>query len=117
MWLAVAGSALGARANVPHVVVVKLGQTRSFAAARLRPGETVRCVNNDHVLSVQVPASPAVSNGTVWTQAGTTQFHLHVTAEQRGGFVVDCGLGGFHWAPVARGDKPPQRPADAFLIA
>jgi hypothetical protein len=116
--LAAAGSAWGAaRLNVPRAVVVEFGQTRVLAAARLRPGETVRCVNHGHVLSVEAPASPAVSNGTVWTEAGTTPFHLHVKAEKGGGFVVDCGLGGFHWAAVAAGNRHPQRPTDSYLIA
>jgi hypothetical protein len=116
--LVAAGSAWATAASTPPgTVILKVGQTERFAAARLRPGETIRCVNNGHVLSVEAPASPAISNGTVWTRAGTTHFHLHVTAEKRGGFVVDCGLGGFHWAPIAAGNKQPKQPPDWVLIA
>jgi hypothetical protein len=96
---------------------VKVGQTRTFGAASLRPGETVRCVNNGRVLSVEVPASPAISNGTVWTQPGTTHFHLHVTAQKDGSFVVDCGLGGFHWAPLVAAGTPPQGSPHTSFIA
>jgi hypothetical protein len=115
--LAAAGSAWAAPPHMSRAVVVKLGQTRSFAAARLRPGETVRCVDSGHVLSVEAPASSAISNGTVWTQGGATRFHLHVTAEKGGGFVVDCGPGGFHWAPVAVAGKKPERSAASSFIA
>src|SRR5262245_42418406 len=111
-----AGSALAAPPSNARAVVVKVGHTRAFSAARLRPGEKVRCVDNGHVLSVEAPASPAVSNGTVWTQPGTARFHLHVTAKKKGGgYVVDCGPGGFRWAPIVARDKQLGRPADSFL--
>jgi hypothetical protein len=96
-------------------VVVKVGETRSFAASRLQPGERVRCINNGHVLSVDAPASSAISNGTVWTQSGTIHFHLHVTATKSGGYVVDCGLGGFHWAPIAAAGTKLHRTTDSYL--
>ena len=108
--LATAGSAWGAA----HAVVLKVGQTQRFAAATLRPGERVRCVNDGHVLSVDAPASTAVSNGTVWTQPGTTHFHLHVTAKAGGGYTADCGLGGFHWNTTAAGTRP-ERSTHSYL--
>jgi hypothetical protein len=114
--LFVVGSASAAPpSNAHRAVVVKVGHARAFSAARLRPGEKIRCVDAGHVLSVEAPASPAVSNGTVWTQPGTVRFHLHVTARKGGGYVVDCGPGAFHWAAVVAGDKQPGRPAGSFL--
>jgi hypothetical protein len=118
--LVAAGSAWGALSRPAVGIVVKVGQTRTFAAGALRSGETVRCADDGHVLSVEAPASPAISNGTVWTQAGTRHFHLHVTATNGGGYVVDCGLGGFHFAPaVAREQHHPatRKQPDWFLIA
>jgi hypothetical protein len=108
--LAAAGSAWGAA----PVVDLKVGQTHTYTAARLQPGEKVRCVNDGHVLSVEVPASPATSNGTVWTQPGTTHFHLHVTAKAGGGYTADCGLGGFHWRTALTGTRA-QRPTNSYL--
>ena len=116
LGLAAAGSAWAApTSNAPRAVVVEVGHARAFAAARLRPGERVSCVNHGHVLTVEAPASPAISNGTVWTRAGTTRFHLHVTAKRGGGYVVDCGLGGFHWAPALAAKEQPAQPASSFL--
>ena len=112
--LATAGSASAASTNAPRAVVLKVGQTQRIGAARLRPGDKVHCVNDGHVLSVDAPASRAISNGTVWTQAGTTHFHLHVTAK-RGGYVVDCGLGGFHWSPAITGTRQPGRSTKPFF--
>jgi hypothetical protein len=66
------------------------------------------------VLSVDAPASTAISNGTVWTQPGTTHFHLHVTAKAGGGYIADCGLGGFHWKTAGAGTRS-RRPADWYL--
>ena len=108
--LAVVGSAWGA---VP-AVVLKVGQSRSFTAARLAPGEKVSCVNHGHVLSVDAPASPAISNGTVWTQPGATHFYLHVTAKIAGGYTADCGLGGFHWKTATASTRP-DRPTHSYL--
>jgi hypothetical protein len=114
--LAAAGSAWAAGpSNAARAVVVKVGRSHVLAAGTLRPGETVRCVDHGRVLSVEAPASPAVSNGTVWTQAGATRFHLHVTAKKGGGYVVDCGPGGFHWVQAVPGNKAPRRPSDSFL--
>lgn len=114
---AAAGSACAAApSNVPRAVVLKVGQTQRFSAAKLRPGEKVRCAYEGHVISVAAPASSDISNGTVWTQPGTTHFHLHVTAKKRGGYVVDCGLGGFHWAPTVAGTSQTHRPTDPLAI-
>jgi hypothetical protein len=118
--LAGAGSAWGAPSRPAAGIVVKVGQSRTFAAGALRPGETVRCVDEGHVLSVEAPGSPAISNGTVWTQSGTRHFHLHVTVKKGGGYVVDCGPGGFHFAPAVAGEQhqpATHRPPDWYLIA
>jgi hypothetical protein len=101
-------AAAGPAWSAAPAVVLKVGQTERFAAARLQPGERVRCVNAGHVLSVDAPASSAISNGTVWTQPGTTHFHLHVTAKAGGGYIADCGLGGFHWRTAVAGARSPR---------
>jgi hypothetical protein len=113
--LATAGSAWAAPTNAPRAVVLKVGETQRIGVARLRPGDEVHCVNDGHVLSVDAPSSRAISNGTVWTQAGTTHFHLHVTAKSGGGYVVDCGLGGFHWSPAVTGTRQPRRSTKPFF--
>jgi hypothetical protein len=118
--LMAAGSAWGAPSRPADGIIVKAGQKRTYVRGAIRPGETVRCADDGHVLSVEAPDSPAISNGTVWTQAGTRHFHLHVTVKQGGGYVVDCGVGGFHFAPAAAREQhqaPTHRPPDWFLIA
>jgi hypothetical protein len=115
--LAAAGSASATPSKAPAPVVVKVGQTRAFAPSRLRPGQRVQCVDDGHMLSIEAPSSPAISTGTVWTQAGTPHFHLHVTPVKAGGYVVNCGPGAIHWTPIAAGNKQARPPADSFLIA
>jgi hypothetical protein len=116
--LAAVGSAWGALAKAPAGIVVKVGLERAFTTSQLRPGTSVSCVDDGHVLSVTVPASRAVSTGTVWTQAGTRHFHLNVDARS-GGYVVSCGLGAIHWvaAPASATRQPAHvRHAPSLLV-
>jgi len=118
--LAAAGSAWGAPQNSPGAIRIKVGHTRAFTAAELRPGRTVRCANDGHTLSVTVPvSSPATSIGTVWTQAGTRHFHLYVDARKGGGYQVGCALGGIHWATAGTRQQhhsTPRQAANSFLV-
>jgi hypothetical protein len=88
-----ATSAWGAPSTSP-ALVIKPGYKHTFTKIALRPGATVRCVDHGHALSVQAPAPPWLSAGTVWERAGTRHFHLWVDVKRGDGFVVQCGLGG-----------------------
>ena len=91
--LVAAGSAFGASSKSP-ALVIKPGYKRTFTKLELRPGATIRCMDEGHVLTVQAPAAPWLSIGTVWERAGTRHFHPWVDVKPGDGFVVQCGLGG-----------------------
>ena len=95
--LIAAEAALGASSTSP-ALVVKPGYHQTFTRGELRPGATVRCFDEGHVLSVQAPASPSIGAGAVWAKMGTRRFHLNVDVKPGEGFVVRCGLGGVYWA-------------------
>jgi hypothetical protein len=105
--LVVVGSAWALPSKAPGPLVVKPGYSRAFARLDLPPGSIVRCVNEGHAISIQIPAPsiaearfPIISMGTVWTRPGTEHFHLHVVFERRS-YLVSCGLGGRPGAPPA----------------
>lgn len=95
--LTAVGSAWGAPSKSPGVVVVKVGENRTFTRTELRPGATVRCSHLGRTLSVTAPVGNEGGSGAVWPRAGKRRFHLNVDVKRGGGYTVVCGLGGVHW--------------------
>jgi hypothetical protein len=94
------GSALAAPSSHRSGPVLKVGQSRTFTAASLPAGASVRCVNRRHTLSLSVPSlgsSPWQAQGRVWTKPGTQTVHLYLTVRHGRGYTASCGLLGFHW--------------------
>ena len=91
--LVLAGAAWGAPAKISSGIVVKVGQTRSFARTELRPGAIVKCTHRGHSLSLAAPAGRQEGNGVAWPGGQAQGFHLDVIGKPGGAYAVTCGLG------------------------
>ncbi len=107
---ATAGTASAVPATPSHGTVVKIGDSRSFTRAELRPGTAIKCSFRSHTLSVNAPSGREVGEGTVWPGGYRQRFHLSASVKPGGGFFVTCGRGGSHSEPaVLPADRKPPR--------
>jgi hypothetical protein len=85
-----------AAAQSRSLLVVKIGQSRTYSASRLRAGTTIECAYRGRTLTVTAPSKSFLSEGTVSNGAMKVRFNLRVTHTKSGAYYVSCSHGGYH---------------------
>jgi type VI protein secretion system component VasA len=91
--LALAGAAA---AQSKSVLVIKIGQSRTYAASRLHTGTTIKCAYRGQTLTLTVPSKPFLGEGTVSNGSMKVRFNLGITRTKSGAYYVSCAHGGHH---------------------
>jgi hypothetical protein len=99
---AMIGSTVALGAPTSKRVVIKIGQSRTFSRAELRPGATVSCSFGGHTLTVLAPSGTATGGGALFPGTSAVRFHLNISKKTGDQYIVRCGRGGNHWSALAR---------------
>lgn len=91
--LALAGTAA---ARSKAVLVIKIGQSRTYSASRLHTGTTIKCTYRGQTLTLAVPPKPFLGEGTVSNGSMKVRFNLGIVRTKSGAYQISCAHGGHH---------------------
>ena len=76
-------------------VVIRIGQSHTYLASQLHPGQTITCGFRGRTLTVTVPSKRFMSEGTVTSGSMKKRFNLGMTRTKTGAYYVSCARGGY----------------------